>query len=78
MSQNIYFSDSIYKKEAVEKSVQDYQELATFTMKESEAGVAVEIDNIHPSFTDVLVDAFCNHVLNETIIQNRKETGGDL
>ena len=78
MSKKVYFSTSLYRVEAVKKSVEDYQDLASFAIEEQQNGTLVTISQVHPSFSSVLVNAFCNHVLNETIILVRKEKGGDI
>ena len=78
MSEKVYFSASLYSLEAVKKSVSEYSALAHFSVDEKLDGVTVTISDVHPSYKGVLVDYFCNHVLNETIILIRKEKGGEL
>lgn len=78
MSKSIFFSDSLYRREAVENSVVVYQQLASFSLKNGENGVEVSVENILPEFENVLIDSFSNYVLNETIVLVRKEKGGDL
>jgi hypothetical protein len=78
MVKKLYFSTSLYQVEAVQRTVQAYQSLASFSVDVQTDGVAVIISDIHPSFSNTLVDNFCNHVLNETIISYRQSKGGEL
>jgi len=78
MSEKVYFSSSLYRPEAVQKGVTDYSELASFSVEEQKNGTLVTITEINPSFSEVLIHHFCNHVLNETIILHREEKGGQV
>ena len=78
MAKSIHFSASLYSAEAVQKSAQDYAAIAQFSLHTTESGVDVTIENIHPAYQEILVDHFCNHVLNETIILRRQKDGGEL
>ena len=78
MSETIYFSESLYRREAVENSIKIYQQLAEFSLSADEKGLVVFVENIHPDLESELIDSFCNYVLNETIILSRKENGGDV
>ena len=78
MARVICFSESLYRREAVEKSIETFQQLAEFSLSVGEEGVVVSVENIHPDFEEELVDSFCNYVLNESIILSRKEKGGDV
>jgi len=78
MASTIDFSHSLYSTEVVKQTIQLYQSLAEFSVSEGENCIEVTIDNIHPDFSTVLIDAFCNHVLNETIILYRREQGGTV
>jgi hypothetical protein len=70
------FNTSLYALEAVQKSVQDYKECANFVIETTPTLILVVVDQIDPELQDVLVDAFCNHVLNETILFRRVSLGG--
>lgn len=78
MDKTICFSESLYRREAVEKSIETYKETADFSLSIGEEGFVVSVEKIHPELEGELVDSFCNHVLNETIILSRKENGGDV
>ena len=78
MAKSIHFSSSLYSVEAVQKSAQDYAAVAQFKLNITESGVDVTIDQIHPAYKEILLDHFCNHVLNETIILRRQKDGGEL
>jgi hypothetical protein len=78
MARIICFSESLYRREAIEKSIETYQQLAEFSLSVGEEGVVISVENIHPELEGELVDSFCNYVLNESIILSRKEKGGDV
>ena len=78
MSETICFSESLYRREAVENSIKNYQQLADFSLAVDEKGIVVFVENIHPDLESELIDSFFNYVLNETIILSRKENGGDV
>ena len=77
MANSISFSLSIYREDAVQAAVLAYTSLADFTVVSNSSDVIVEVANINPSFESVLLDAFCNHVLFETIVRHRNEFGGE-
>ena len=74
----VNFSRSIYSVEAIKKGIDDYQDLAKFSLEERTNEAVVTIEDIHPSFGEILIDSFCNHVLNETIINRRNQEGLSL
>jgi hypothetical protein len=78
MAEKVCFSESLYRREAVEKSAAVFSEIADFSLSFDDVGVVVLVENIHPEMETVLLDVFCNYVLNETIILSRKEKGGDV
>ena len=65
MAKELYFSTSLYQAEAVHRTVEAYGSLAVFSVEVDKDGIKVQISDIHPSFTNTLIDNFCNHVLNE-------------
>jgi hypothetical protein len=74
----VRFSMSLYNIDAIKNGIAAYQELATFSIDETESETIVSINDIHPSLATVLVDSFCNHVLNETIVFTRTKEGREL
>ena len=79
----VEFSTSLYRLDAIKVSMQAFQACAVFSIKaaaneEEQNVVQVLISDIHPSLEHVLLDSFCNHVLFETIVQERREQGGQL
>lgn len=78
MKQEIVLSTSLYSVEAVNLAVAAYRECAVFLVDVQEDNICIAISDIHPSLQDVLLDAFCNHVLNETILLRRRKLGGML
>jgi hypothetical protein len=78
MMDEVCFSMSLYNIDAIKKGIEAYQELASFSIDERANEAIVKINNIHSSLTSVLVDSFCNHVLNDSIILNRNKDGSEL
>ncbi len=78
----VVFSHSLYAPKAIEAAVQAYEGLAEFSISVSGPDLGsqteVVISNIHQELKDDLVDAFCNHVLFETIVLHRSSEGGSL
>lgn len=79
MAERIRFSRSLYHPEAVSAAVSAYGALARITVDASSPhAVVVEVADPHPDLAGALVDAFCNHVLFETIRHHRAVVGGAL
>ncbi len=79
MAEKICFSESLYRREAVENSIKTYQQLADFSLSVEGKGFVVFVENMHPELdASEIIDSFCNYVLNETIILSRKEKGGEV
>ena len=75
---NLSFSLSIYKKEAIEEAMNAYGAYARFSVQEEEHTMMVELEPLHEAYATQIIDAFCNHVLFETIVLHRKDQGGTL
>jgi hypothetical protein len=72
MAERISFDRSIYLPEAVEAAAAAYAEHARIEVApEGEATVAVISDVVEHDVRDV-VNAFCNHVLHETVTRLRQ------
>ena len=81
MAEKIVFSRSIYLPDAVQRATQAYGSLAQFVVQTADHEIVVQISEVHPHFQErleELLDAFCNHALFETIVQDRQENGGTL
>lgn len=79
MAERLSFARSLYQPAAVQAAAEAYGELARITvLPEEENAVVVEISDPHPDLAGELVDAFCNHVLFETIRHHRAAVGGAL
>ena len=77
------FSTSLYRLDAIQSAITAFEACAQFSVlaaatEEEQNFIQILISEIHPSLEDVLVDTFCNHVLFETIVQERREQGGML
>jgi len=66
------FSRDLYAAEAVDEAVRAYAGLARFAVSQGGADVLVEVSEPDPEVADVLLDEFCNHVLNETVRLRQK------
>ena len=64
-------SKSLYAINAVTKAVEAYQSLAEFQVSEEEHCIRIDINNINETYKNILVDAFLNHVLFESINEHR-------
>ncbi|MFT4979438.1 MAG: hypothetical protein ACI8S6_005348 [Myxococcota bacterium] len=79
MPEQLSFSRSLYRQDAIEATVAAYAQLATLTVDTSgEHSVVITVADPHPSLADELSDALCNHILFETIRRYRTEQGGTL
>ena len=75
---NLSFSLSIYKKEAIEEAMCAYGSHARFSVQEEPYALLIEIDPLYEEHATQIIDAFCNHVLFESIVLHRKEQGESL
>jgi len=66
MPKTIRFNTRIYKKEAVQKAILAFSNLAKFSLFGNSSYLKVKIVNISPSVKKVIVDEFTNYVLIET------------
>ena len=82
-STRLEFSTSLYRLDAIQSAIAAFEACAQFSVmpaatEEEQNFIQIVISDIHPSLEDVLVDTFCNHVLFETIVLERREQGGML
>ena len=73
MSEQLSFSRSLYRVEAVQGAVAAYEGLATFTVAEEADDIVVTIAEPDPDVADVIQDEFSNHVLFGTVVAVRNE-----
>jgi hypothetical protein len=59
----IKFNKKIYNLEAVKKAVEEFKNLANFTIKELDGCIEVKMDKIDKSVKNILKDEFSNYVL---------------
>ena len=74
----ISFSKSIYYFSAIKAAMEAYEAYASFEYVEHEYDVQLSIVPKQPQHAQLIMDAFCNHVLFESIVAHRNEKGGDL
>jgi len=67
VSEAIRFSRSLYDRRAVDRAVEAFDALATFTVAEEDDAFVVTIADPDPDVADVLADELGNHVLGHTV-----------
>lgn len=72
MSKRITFDRSLYLPQAVEAAAAAYAEHAQIEVTPSADAVVAEISGVVDNDPDVVANAFCNHVLYETIVRLRQ------
>lgn len=78
MNKTLLFSLSLYREDAVQAAVDAYSQLADFRIERLDSACRVEINCRNKQIMLQLKDAFCNHVLFETIIRHRNSSGAEL
>ena len=74
MDKRITFDRSLYLPEAVEAAAVAYADHATIEVTPSTDATVVVISAVAGSDPDLVANAFCNHVLYETIARLRQAT----
>jgi hypothetical protein len=72
MAEPIVFDRSLYLPEAVEAAAEAYGDYATIAVATTADAVAVTISAVAEHDPQELANAFCNHVLHETIARRRQ------
>jgi phosphoribosylformylglycinamidine (FGAM) synthase PurS component len=72
MAERVAFDRSLYLPEAVEAAAEAYRELAKIEVTASADVVEAVIDQVDEEDARTVVNAFCNHVLHETIARRRQ------
>jgi hypothetical protein len=72
MARRVAFDGSLYLPEAVEAAAEAYAEHATILVKPAADGVVARISVAADEDLDMVANAFCNHVLYETIVRLRQ------
>ena len=65
------FERSLYDHESITEATTAYGALATFAIDTTADHITVSVSEIDPRVADRLEDAFCNHVLFDTIRRAR-------
>ena len=74
MAERINFDRSLYLPEAVEAAVAAYSEHAQIELTSTADVLTVVISGVAGNDPEVVANAFCNHVLHETIARMRHAT----
>ena len=77
-SEPIRFSLSLYREDALETSINAYSGLAQFRTERQGQDVLVFLETEHSEHYQHIRDAFCSHVLFETIVKHRESVGAKL
>ena len=67
----VAFHRSLYLPEAVQSAMAAYSPFAKLELSEAGSDLVVTVSEIDPEADEDLIDAFCNHVLFETVVQSR-------
>ena len=73
MGERISFDRTLYLPEAVAAAAEAYADYAKIQITQSADGVVAEIGGVVDHEERTVVNAFCNHVLHETIARRRLE-----
>ena len=71
MAESVTFDHSIYSPDSISAAVEAYAELLTVTLADADGATTANFNDLDPEDGEMLVDAFCNHVLYESIQRNR-------
>lgn len=75
-SSTLAFHRSLYLPEAVNAAAAAYGSHANIQVTDSPTDVIVELSGYDARYGETIVDAFCNHVLFESVVRTRETLGG--
>lgn len=58
----INFHKKLYKLKAIKLAIEEYQDLANFSLKQKGNYIQVELENIDKDVKKIIKDEFCNYV----------------
>ncbi len=73
MAERISFDRSLYLPDAVEAAAAAYADFAKVELTSSGEAVVADISDAGDYDLTTIANAFCNHVLHETISRRRRE-----
>lgn len=73
MAERISFDRTLYLSEAVEAAAAAYADYAKIALTASPDAVVADISDVVEHDARTVANAFCNHVLHETIARRRLE-----
>jgi hypothetical protein len=74
-AQTLALHRSLYRADAVEAAAAAYAQVATIAIAEEASELLVTFAGVDPDVEGVLLDAFANHALFETIRRHRSDPG---
>ena len=77
MSELLTLHRSLYRPEAVSASAAAFAGLARIEVEPLESEIRIRFDEVDPDVHEVLLDAFANHALAETVRLHRATRGED-
>lgn len=75
MIEPIRFARSLYDRRAVERAVEAFAALGTFTVTVEDDAIVVAVSDPDPDVEDVLADELSNHALANTVTLSRGDLG---
>lgn len=73
MAERIAFDRSLYLPDAVDAAAAAYADFATIRVTAGPEAIVADISDVVEHDPQTVADAFCNHVLHETISRRRSE-----
>jgi hypothetical protein len=71
MAKPITFDHSIYSPDAVQSAAEVYAELLNIGLESTDGATQAVFSDLDPDNGQMLIDAFCNHVLFDSIQRHR-------
>ena len=73
MAESVTFDHSIYSPDSIANAAKAYAELLTIALEAGETSTTARFSDLDAEDGPMLVDAFCNHALFETIQRYRTD-----
>ena len=75
-AESLIFDRSLYLVEAVQAAADAYSGHARIELTNEPQQTMVSIAVENAAYKEIIIDAFCNHVLFETVVRSRETLGG--
>ena len=74
----ILFSTELYREDAIAAAIDAYGAFAHFQLARRDDNFVISVRCHDPEYDEQIREAFCTHVLFETIVKYREATGAKL